>query len=290
LINSFGETLFNIYFEPYNEKIWKTPLKDVPLDWLDGKLPMPNISDILTSNILRKGESNMVHSNFYYAKEGGSQFIVDKLSERLEFVHKGVHVNEIVKCGAKWSINGQLFDFVVYTGDVRRLESICNGIEIDRDLIKDLSSLKSNGTSNVLCEIDKNDISWLYIPSREVLPHRIIYTGNFSSNNNGQKERTTCTIEFSGKVSENIIREEIKKLPGNPTPLAFNYEENSYVIHSKNTKINIDRLKSQLMDSNFYLLGRFAEWEYYNMDKAIEAAMELTEEIVNISKLHFKEI
>jgi UDP-galactopyranose mutase len=28
-----------------------------------------------------------------------------------------------------------------------------------------------------------------------------------------------------------------------------------------------------------YLLGRFAEWEYYNMDKAIEAAMKLDREI-----------
>jgi UDP-galactopyranose mutase len=30
---------------------------------------------------------------------------------------------------------------------------------------------------------------------------------------------------------------------------------------------------------SIYLCGRFAEWEYYNMDKAIEAAINLVEEI-----------
>jgi UDP-galactopyranose mutase len=34
-------------------------------------------------------------------------------------------------------------------------------------------------------------------------------------------------------------------------------------------------LKERLQQYNFHLLGRFAEWEYYNMDKAIEAARNL---------------
>ena len=32
----FGETLYREYFRPYNEKIWRRPLTNVPLSWLVG--------------------------------------------------------------------------------------------------------------------------------------------------------------------------------------------------------------------------------------------------------------
>ena len=43
LISVFGNHLYKIYFEPYNNKIWNVELDEVPLNWLEGKLPMPNI-------------------------------------------------------------------------------------------------------------------------------------------------------------------------------------------------------------------------------------------------------
>jgi UDP-galactopyranose mutase len=47
------------------------------------------------------------------------------------------------------------------------------------------------------------------------------------------------------------------------------------VVQEKDTRRTINALKERLQKYNFYLLGRFAEWEYYNMDKAIEAARDL---------------
>lgn len=41
----------------------------------------------------------------------------------------------------------------------------------------------------------------------------------------------------------------------------------------------ITQLKQELIKSKFYLLGRFAEWEYYNMDAAIGAVIDLSETI-----------
>src|SRR5687768_6551443 len=68
LKGNFGETLYNLYFSPYNRKIWQTDLTSVPMAWLEGKLPMPDLSKILLNNILRSGEREMVHSTFYYPK------------------------------------------------------------------------------------------------------------------------------------------------------------------------------------------------------------------------------
>ena len=47
LKGTFGNTLYQIYFGPYNSKLWNTDLGKIPLDWLEGKLPMPQLKDIL---------------------------------------------------------------------------------------------------------------------------------------------------------------------------------------------------------------------------------------------------
>jgi hypothetical protein len=159
---------------------------------------------------------------------------------------------------------------------VRNLNTI---IRIENELLKNallqVIDLQSNGTSNVLCETDENDISWLYLPESKLKAHRIIYTGNFSKSNNEGSKRKTCVVEFAGKHDQVEIDIEINALPGNLKPLAYNYEPNSYIVHNNDTKDKIDLLKSLLKPYRIFLLGRFAEWEYYNMDKCIEAAMDL---------------
>lgn len=278
LRTNFGETLYELYFRPYNDKIWNVPLDSIPLPWLDGKLPMPHILETLLSNIYRDAESKMVHSSFFYPKKGGSQFIADKLARGLK-IHLSKPIKELmISNDGGIIIDNQRFDHLVYSGDVRMLPSMLKGVKFDTQLIDSIVKLRSNGTSNVLCEIDKTILSWQYIPEESIAAHRIIYTGNFSEFNNGDKKRLTCTIEFSGIHSEDFIMSHLKKIPGNPTPIAFNIEKKSYVIQDHSTRADIAKLKDVLNKYNISLLGRFAEWEYYNMDKAIEAAFLLSNE------------
>jgi protoporphyrinogen oxidase len=275
LVGNFGETLFKMYFKPYNDKIWHSDLTQVPLHWLEGKLPMPDYRQLLLSNLLREEEKGMVHSTFYYPKSGGSQFIVDRLSDGLEII-SNCPIHAITSKAGKWLINNdQLFDRVIYTGDVRRLHSILELPDGEAaNSVGLVQNLKSNGTSNILCETDDTDLSWLYLPGEETKAHRIIYTGNFSPTNNANT-RKSCVVEFSGKVSEEDGIKELAALPGNLKALAYNYEPNSYVIQEKDTRVKIQDIKRTLEPMGFYLLGRFAEWEYYNMDKAIESALKL---------------
>jgi UDP-galactopyranose mutase len=127
----------------------------------------------------------------------------------------------------------------------------------------------------MLCETDATDLSWLYLPNANTRAHRIIYTGNFSETNNAANRRKSSVVEFSGIVDRATMEAELKHLPGNLKPVAVNSERNSYVIQDHRTRSQIASLKDSLEPQNFFLCGRFAEWEYYNMDKAIEAAMNL---------------
>jgi protoporphyrinogen oxidase len=277
LLKSFGETLYNTYFGPYNSKIWNTDLSLVPLEWLDGKLPMPNVEEILNSNILKVEEANMVHSTFYYPVRNGSQFIIDRFAENLD-IELSYDIYSINYENDMLSINNgeQSAGILVYCGDIRKLHEIVKIENMDlRSALADVKDLIANGTSNVLCETDENTLSWLYLPEEKFKAHRIIYTGNFSATNNEGSTRKTCVVEFSGKHEQEQMLDELKLLPGNLKALAFNYEPNSYIIHHADTKSKISKLKLELEKFGIHLLGRFSEWEYYNMDKCIESALEL---------------
>lgn len=290
LKTNFGSTLYSLYFSPYNLKLWNTDLSKIPLDWLDDKLPMPNLHQIIMSNIKHQEETEMVHSTFFYPKNNGSQYIINKLAEGLN-IQCNTAVRTIEPKRNRLVINGEIeADYIVYTGDVRQLNKICRIADSTTESkIKKIVNLKSNGTSNVLCKTDKMELTWLYLPSASVKVNRIIYTGNFSPSNNGHHQSLTCVVEFSGKYEKNVIIEEIKKLPGHLQPIAFNYEKDAYVIQDNTTRDHIRELREALAKHHIYLLGRFAEWEYYNMDKCIESAMNIQEEVLNALKEEYSQ-
>ena len=220
----------------------------------------------------------MVHASFFYPKFNGSQFIINRLAEN-QAIKTSYDVKKIALVpGGGMLVNDDLkTDKIVFTGDVRQLSSIIdiNDEEL-KEALENVADLPSNGTSNVFCETDENDISWLYLPEAQFKAHRIIYTGNFSETNNaGKDQRKTCVVEFSGKQDRQLMLDELPLLPGNLKPIAFNYEPNSYIIQEADTRSKISGLTKLLSRYDIHLLGRFAEWEYYNMDKCIESAMAL---------------
>ncbi|MDP4275996.1 MAG: NAD(P)-binding protein [Bacteroidota bacterium] len=272
LLNRFGKTLYKEYFNPYNKKIWKSDLRKIPMDWLDGKLPMPSIEEIIYNNINRIEEKKFVHSTFWYEKFNGSQFIVDRLSQGLNIICDNP-VNLIEKSGENWIINNQKFRYIIFCGIIKDLPKMLKGLDISA-YENQLNNLDYHGTTSVLCEINKNPYSWMYLPSETFKSHRIICTGNFSESNNADG-KMTATIEFTDYISKEEILLNLEKMPLSPLYIKHHYNQYTYPIQDASTRMMIGALKKELSKSGFYLSGRFADWEYYNMDVAIGAAMDL---------------
>lgn len=269
----FGETLYNLYFQPYNYKVWRRPLSEVPLSWLEGKLPMPTVQEMIYNNINHVEERSFVHSSFYYPVDGGSQFLANRIAQGLTIIyHTGV--KHVSKNGMKWVVEGLEADRIIFCGNIRQLPFLFHGVIELGGYIKELEELESHGTTSVFCEIDKNSYSWIYQPSRKHESHRIICTGNFAESNNAPK-KMTGTIEFTDAISKEDILDNLLHIPFNPKYLTHHYEPCTYPIQKCSTREMIASLKKKLRLEGFYLLGRFAEWEYYNMDVAMGAAMDL---------------
>lgn len=270
LKSKFGNTLYKLYFQPYNEKIWKRDLKKVPLEWLEGKLPMPTVEEIILNNMNHVDERSFVHSTFFYEKHNGSQFIVNRLSEGINIKYNSIVDSiEPMECGIL--VNGEIFDSVVFCGNIKQLPLLLKNIELN-DFKTKIESLESHGTTSVFCEIDSNPYSWIYLPSKEYQSHRIICTGNFSPSNNADG-KMTGTVEFTDYISESLIKTELLKMPLNPQYITHQYNEFTYPIQDTNTREMIRALKNYLKNYNIFFTGRFADWEYYNMDVAIDAAI-----------------
>jgi protoporphyrinogen oxidase len=273
----FGETLYNIYFKPYNEKVWKRDLKTVPLTWLAGKLPMPSVEEIIFNNFNKASEMNMVHSTFYYAKQNGSQFLVDRLAEGLD-IQFDSEIKKIRKLENKWEINGVLFDKVIFCGNIKDLPNLFSDSIDITNYIQSIEELEYHGTTSVLCEIAPNPYSWIYMPDASHQSHRIICTGNFSETNNA-KGKTTATIEFTDYIDKAEILDNLKKIPYFRNYITHKQTEYTYPVQDIKTREKINGLKTELKPQGLYLLGRFAEWEYYNMDAAMGAAIDLAQSI-----------
>lgn len=280
LKSRFGETLYDLYFQPYNEKVWRRNLQTVPLSWLEGKLPMPSVEEIIYNNINHIKEKAFVHSSFWYEKKDGSQHIADTLSKGLNIFYDA-NVASIKKDGKKWIVCEDSFDKVVFCGNIKEMVKSLNGVDVSK-YAADVDSLEYHGTTAVFCEIDANPYSWVYQPSRKHESHRIICTGNFSKSNNCSSmpmNRISATIEFTDELSYENIQENLKKIPLNPKYLSHVYNKYTYPIQNSNTRSMIKQLKNDLAQYGFFFTGRFADWEYYNMDVAIGAAMDLCKEI-----------
>ncbi len=276
----FGKTLYNLYFQPYNEKVWRRDLTTVPMSWMEGKLPMPTTQEMRDNNANKVEEKSFVHSTFWYEKNDGSQYIADKLSEGLNIKYNS-DVDCIKFVANKWIVCNEMYDKVVFCGNVKEMLKMIKGVDLE-SFRNPIEALEYHGTTSVFCEIDKNPYSWIYQPSREHESHRIICTGNFSESNNATylpNDRITATIEFTDEISKEGIFDNLKRIPLNPKYIDHMYNKYTYPIQDSNTRNMIKSLKYNLAPYGFFFTGRFADWEYYNMDVAIGAAMDLVKKM-----------
>ncbi len=275
LRTTFGETLCDLYFRPYNRKVWQTDLSRIPLSWLDGKLPMPTAEEIRRANRERSEERQMVHSTFWSPRQDGPQFIVDALAKRID-MRCSCEVSSIAICpNGQKRICGELFDYVFFCGNVKDLPLLVRQDFVERHRLT-LDRLLFHGTTTAFCEIDGNPWSWVYLPSPEYKCHRIICTGNFAASNNapgGGGARISATVEFTDFVTDSEIGRLDGRLPFRPHFLESNYTRCSYPIQGTGTRDAIAELKAELKRHGIWLVGRFAEWEYQNMDAVITSAL-----------------
>tara|TARA_R110001583_G_scaffold56817_1_gene171124 strand:+ start:29 stop:1279 length:1251 start_codon:yes stop_codon:yes gene_type:complete len=271
-INNFGNTLAEEYFIPYNKKIWKINPKEMSPDWVVDKLPMPNKNEFI-KGLISSGADSMPHASFYYPKSGSQNKFIAALAKDID-IKFDFKIEHIIRTSTgKFSIDGIDYDHLVITAP---LNEIHNLIDIKDNTVTDsISKLKYNKVTTVIWKSKPTEDTWTYIPSTDIPFHRLIHIGNFIGS-----EQNYSISEAVGEVTYQDMIKSGEKIDQLIEPLDYNVSDHAYVVFDKNTNTHRNTILNHFENTNIHPLGRFGEWEYYNMDICIKKSIDLVNKIV----------
>jgi protoporphyrinogen oxidase len=269
----FGDTLAELYFIPYNTKIWNQNPKDMSPAWVEGKLPIPDKKSFF-KGLISNEEDKMPHASFYYPNSNNQNTFIDNLAAGVNIIYnfkiQSLKQNE----ARKWVVNDDKeYDLLISTLPLNVLPGIIDGTP--NEVIEQAARLKYNKVSTMLWETAGTERTWTYIPDGESLFHRYIHIGNFF-----KPVQNYSITEVVGEKTYDEMAENGKKDPFLLKPLDYHVSEHAYVVFDENYDTATKAVKSYLDEKGIHTLGRFGEWQYYNMDVCIKCSMDLTAVII----------
>ena len=299
-IKHFGRKLTEMYFKPYNEKVWKVSLKDLSLDWTE-RIPFPKKSDFIFGLLFKKSSEGYLHQLFYnYPKYGGYQAIMNAWVQKLK--PNALNLKEEVRkinLTEKYPIvltNKQSYSGyrVISTIPLKKLDKICD--QIPHEISQLISELIVNPMYVVTLGFegeDKNNYTAIYFPEKDYLVNRISFPHVFSKftvpENHFmiQAEITLKAGESKLKMSESEIVSHVieglknKGIIENSVAVfaQLDFYDDAYVVYSRNHKKRIEEIKKFFESKNLYLHGRFGGHEYLNIDGCLRSSIELHRKI-----------
>lgn len=285
--NSLGSAISEKYLIPYNEKIWKMSIDDVSLGFV-GRIPNPRVMDVVKASLGMSSEGYVHQLFFQYPRRGGIQTLIDSLRSRMQGdVMTGFEVKDAEKESGEWVVsNGsveKVFDRIVSTIPLHDAVRI---FKAPQDVKGNVERLRFNSLITVaigLEELNIKGLSWLYIPDRDIHPHRVSFPSNYSPEN-APAGKSSILAEMTVKPDDHLLR----KKDGEIASMVIE-ELDRLKILSKDKVIYRNVFKNRyaypILDSHYQEcvgiigaffkeigvepIGRFAEFKYINMDGAI---------------------
>jgi protoporphyrinogen oxidase len=291
---TFGKGIAECYMVPYNEKIWKFPTDRMSHHWVDGRIPRPPVEDIIRSAIGIETEGYTHQSIFSYPLDGGIEALVRAIARPIEqCIRAGFKVTSIKKSGNQWQIsNGKeviLADQCICTMPVQHLLACLTGVP--PEVKKAVLALKYNSLVcvNIGIRGAVPPISWLYVPdpslgktnrisfpsgySRHVAPEgcsailaEITYQPHDEVAGMSDAELTDEVMEMLKKMhlvtKDQVVYSSVERQPF------------AYVVYDLGYLKNIALVKDYFNGLGIPLVGRFAQFEYLNMDGCIRSVMD----------------
>ena len=269
-IQKFGKSLAQRYFIPYNRKIWNKEPKDMSYEWVADKLPIPNKRGFIES-LFKESKDQMPHSVFYYPNSNNQNSLIEALAADLPII-TDYEIRSIRYATGPdlWQINGgeRSYDLLISTLPLNLLPELIAGTP--DDILAHAANLKFNKVTTMFWSTKGTERTWSYFPGSDTLFHRQIHIGNFFE----PRQPFTMT-EAVGERSHQEMVEAGRKDPFLDQPLDYNVSNHAYVVFDEHTAPSKRAILDYLDSIGLHTLGRFGEWEYYNMDICIRSALQL---------------
>jgi protoporphyrinogen oxidase len=291
---TFGNGIAECYMIPYNEKIWKYPTEKMSLHWVDGRIPRPPVEDIIKSAIGIDTEGYTHQAVFSYPLDGGIKALVRAIARPIEpCINTGFRVISITKSGEMWRIsNGDKHiqaDQCICTIPVQHLLPCLD--DVPREVKNAADALKYNSLVCVNIGIKGSvpGISWFYVPDPAVgRTNRISFPSGYSRH--GAPDGCSAILaeithqpgdDVTDLTDDELINEVVEMLQCmqilHRDQIIYTSVERqpfAYVVYDLDYQKNIAIVKEYCQGIGIPLVGRFAQFEYLNMDGCIRSVMD----------------
>jgi protoporphyrinogen oxidase/glycosyltransferase involved in cell wall biosynthesis len=294
----WGNGIAKHFAIPYNKKLWTVPLTDMETSWLGGRVPLPDIEEIIEGALEPVGKPMGPNARFGYPLRGGFQALV---SGFLPHIKGTVELNaDVVQVSPGERIvalaDGRRFhyDSLISTMPLPQLIKLI-GDEAPAGVKEAARGLQHISVRCVNLGIAREKITdkhWIYYPEDTIF-HRIFVQGNASPNCNPPGGfGLTCEISYSpwkplpvdGQrlidrcvadcIKVGLMNADDQLITANQIDMPY-----AYVVYDHARSTNVATIKAWLAEHDIVLSGRYSEWEYYNSDHAFLAGKKAAETV-----------
>lgn len=286
----FGEGISRHFMWPYNEKIWNVDLHRLGTSWVKGRVPDAPIDDVLRSSIGIKTTGYGHQATFWYPRTGGFQTIVDRIRESLRTTNLRLKTpcRALRRVAGGFEVNGERFERVVSTIPLQELAKVLD--EIPAAVREAFGALSWTSLLTVFLALKHDSVpklSWVYFPHPENGPqNRITYLSNYSPGNAPPgRSSVMAEVTYVGKPAgppEAVTREVVLGLERcgilkqEDVAFARTYDNRyAYLLYEQGLEERLGAVRGWLDGIGLPVIGRFGNYNYYNSDRCIRAAMDL---------------
>jgi len=291
---TFGSGIAECYMVPYNEKIWKYPTDKMSLHWVEGRIPRPPVEDVIRSAIGINTEGYTHQSVFSYPLDGGIEALLRAIAQPVEkFIQTGFRVTSITRSGKKWLIsNGDSLveaDQCICTIPLQHLLPCLADVPLKVKNATDALKYNSLVCVNIGIKGSVPAISWLYVPDPAIgRTNRISFPSGYSrhvapegcsailaeiTHQPDDEVSTMSDDELICQVSDSLQKMQIL----HKDQIVYSSVERqpfAYVVYDLDYQKNVAIVKDYFNTIGMSLIGRFAQFEYLNMDGCIRSVMD----------------
>lgn len=302
----FGDGIIKYFMEPYNRKVWGTPLEQMSKDWIAERVSMVdlarierNIADGLDD--LSWGPNN----TFKFPKRGGTGAIYEGIANRFRDKINLNHEVQTIDLEAKQVrfTNGRMepYDLLITTLPLDLFVKLC--VSVPETVVSATEGLTHNGGLIVGLGFDgrRDDTKcWMYFPESNSPFYRVTNFHNYSRYNvpNGAIDRhfsLMCETTYSPHKPQDkaaIIDETIQGLLN--SGMISKYERDqiisrylidipySYPVPTLSRDKALQTILPYLEAQGVFSRGRFGAWKYEvgNMDHSFMQGVEVVDRIL----------
>jgi protoporphyrinogen oxidase/glycosyltransferase involved in cell wall biosynthesis len=275
---------------PYNEKLWAVPLREMETSWLGGRVPLPDLRQMIAGALEPVPAPMGPNARFGYPLHGGFQALMDAFKPHLRCelaLNTGVvHVSPRSRTVRLDDGRTLGFDTLISTMPLPQLVAAC-GDEAPPEVQAAARALRHVSVRCVNLGVAREAITdkhWIYYPEDTVF-HRIFVQGNASPHCNPPGGfGLTCEITYAPSkplpcdgqaLIERVVADckKVGMLREDDTLITANQVDMpcAYVVYDHARAANVQCIRDWLSTSGIVLAGRYSEWEYYNSDHAFIA-------------------